>query len=157
MAGRNLRASSAAHFRVRFGLFAGDAGVLPVALSDEADCCLPLLSWSFAGPPLSAVVGSVEILPPSFSHRSSILFFRRFLAMSSGIGISSLLDSMSHSPSRRGNCHPLPSFIPSPNYLCSRHECLSLTLHVLSSRSDFRCPKPSASDTGKSDFLCGRE
>lgn len=61
----------------------------PVELTCEADSCLRSLRWSFVGPLLSAVAGSVETLPPSFSHRSSIFFFRRFLAVLSGITVSS--------------------------------------------------------------------
>ena len=75
------------HFRVRLRLFVGDAGAPTVELSlgflpSPLSLLLDLLA--------SALVVSVAILPPSFSHRSSIFFFRRFLAIGSGIVLSSL-------------------------------------------------------------------
>src|SRR5438094_2828558 len=45
--------------------------------------------WSFGGSFPAAPLGSVSIFPPSFSHRSRTFCLRRFLAMSSGVIISS--------------------------------------------------------------------
>lgn len=78
------------HFRVGLRLFVGDAESPTVELWLEDS----FLSWalsSLVGLLASALVVSVAILPPSFSHRSSIFFFRRFLATGSAIVVASLL------------------------------------------------------------------
>lgn len=79
------------HFRVGFRFFVGDAVASTDELSLGEDSFLPWRLSSLVGLLASALVVSVAILPPSFSHRSSIFFFRRFLAIGSGIGVSSLL------------------------------------------------------------------
>jgi hypothetical protein len=71
-------------------LFVGDAGPLTDDLSLGED---RFLLWPLSSPVgllASALVVSVAMLPPSFSHRSSIFFFRRFLAIGSGIVVSSV-------------------------------------------------------------------
>jgi hypothetical protein len=71
-------------------LFVGDAGTLTDDLSLGED---RFLLWPLSSPVgllASALVVSVAMLPPSFSHRSSIFFFRRFLAIGSGIVVSSV-------------------------------------------------------------------
>ena len=77
------------HFRLGLRLVVGDAGAPTVDLPREEDRFLPLAS--LVGLSSLAVVTSRAILPPSFSHRSSIFFFSRFLAIGSGIAVSSLL------------------------------------------------------------------
>jgi len=73
------------HFRVGLRLFVGDAGAPTVELSLGEDRFLPWPLSLLLGPLASALVVSVAILPPSFSQRSSIFFFRRFLAIGSDI------------------------------------------------------------------------
>ena len=73
------------HFREGLRLFVGDSGVPTVELSRGEDSFLPWPLSSLAGLVASTLGESVQILPPSFSHRSSIFFFRRFLAIGSGI------------------------------------------------------------------------
>jgi hypothetical protein len=71
-------------------LFVGDAGTLTDDLSLGED---RFLLWPLSSPVgllASALVVSVAMLPPSFSHRSSIFFFRRLLAIGSGIVVSSV-------------------------------------------------------------------
>jgi len=75
---------------VALRVFVGDAGALAVELSLGEDFFLSPLA-SLAGLLASAVVVSVAIFPPSFSHRSSIFFFRRFLVIGSAIVVASLL------------------------------------------------------------------
>jgi hypothetical protein len=72
-------------------LFAEDAGAPTVELLLGEDSFRPWPLSSLVGLLSSALVVSVAILPPSFSHRSSIFFFRRFLAIGSAIVVSSLL------------------------------------------------------------------
>ncbi len=79
------------YLRVGLRLFVGDAGAPTVELSLGEDSFLPGPLSSLVGLLESALVVSVAILPPSFSHRSSIFFFRRFLAIGSAIVVSSLL------------------------------------------------------------------
>ncbi len=79
------------HFRGGLRLFVGDTGPWTVELSLGEDSFLPRPLSSLVGVLASALVVSVVILPPSFSHRSSIFFFSRFLAIGSGIVVSSLL------------------------------------------------------------------
>src|ERR1043166_4781486 len=86
-AGRSsLPIRTAGYFRVNLRLFEGDAGAPTVALLREADSCLPFPSCSLVGL-VSAPAGSAAILPPSFSHRSSIFFFRRFLSIGLDIAL----------------------------------------------------------------------
>ena len=73
-----------AHFVVALRLFVRDAGT-PTVDSREPDNSLPLSLGSLVGLLSSALVGLGASLPPSFSHPSSIFFFRRFLAIGSGI------------------------------------------------------------------------
>ena len=68
----------------------GDAGDPTGELSLGEDSFLPWPLSSLVGLLASALVVSVAILPPSFSQRSSIFFFRRFLAIGSGIVVSLL-------------------------------------------------------------------
>lgn len=70
-----------AHFRVSFRFFVGVAGPPIVGLSREATRRLPSLSGFFASLVSGGIVESAAILPPSFSQRSSILFFKRFRAV----------------------------------------------------------------------------
>ena len=79
------------HFRVGLRFFVGDALAPTDELSPGEDSFLPWPLSSLVGLLASALVVSVAILPPSFSQRSSIFFFRRFLAIGSGIGVYSLL------------------------------------------------------------------
>ena len=83
------------HFRVDLLLFVGDAVAPTVDLSLGEDGFLPSVVSSLEDLLVSALVVSVAILPPSFSHRSSIFFFRRFLALGSGIVVSPLLSFVS--------------------------------------------------------------
>ena len=78
---------SVTHFRAGLRPFVGDGAAPTVKLSADEDSFLPRPSVVDV---LGSVV-SVAILPPSFSHRSSIFFFRRFLATGSAIVVSSLL------------------------------------------------------------------
>ena len=79
------------HFRVGLRLFVGEAGASTVELSLGEDRFCPWPLSSLVGLLASALVVSLAIVPPSFSHRSSIFFFRRFRAIGSGIAVSSLL------------------------------------------------------------------
>jgi hypothetical protein len=88
----------AAHFLAARRFFVGDAGPPTGALPPEADSCLRLPSCSLVG--LVSSAESAAILPPSFSHRSSIFFFRRFLAIGSGITMFPFYCSFSHNYSR---------------------------------------------------------
>jgi hypothetical protein len=79
------------HFRLGLRLFVGDAGASTVELSPGEDRFLPWSLSSLLDPLASALVVSVAILPPSFSQRSSIFFFRRFLAIGSDIAVVFLI------------------------------------------------------------------
>ena len=85
------RTLSTAHFRVALRLLVGDAGPPTLGSLREADSCLPLHSCWLVGLVSSAPAVSAAILPPSFSHRSSIFFFRRFLSIGLAIALSSFL------------------------------------------------------------------
>ena len=78
---------SATHFRMAWRLLVDLGSAVELSLGEDR-----FFTWllvSLVGLVSSALVVSLAILPPSFSHRSSILFFRRFLAIGSGIGESS--------------------------------------------------------------------
>jgi hypothetical protein len=79
------------HFRLGLRLFVEDAESPVVELSLGEDTFVSWALSSLVGLLASALVVSVAILPPSFSHRSSIFFFRRFLAIGSAIVVASLL------------------------------------------------------------------
>ena len=83
LARRNL---STAHFPEVLRFFVSDAGT-PTVDSREVGS-LPLPLGLLVGLIWSALAGSAATLPPSFSHRSSIFFFNRFLAIGSGIAVS---------------------------------------------------------------------
>lgn len=80
----NRAAAGTAHFPVALRLFVRDAGARTVE-SRETNGCLPFRFVLPVGLFSSALVGSAPTVPPSFSHRSSIFFCRRFLAIGSGM------------------------------------------------------------------------
>ena len=86
------------HCRGGLRVFVAGACAPSVALSRGEDSFLPWRFFSLVGLFASAPAVSVAILPPSFSHRSSIFLFRRFLADGSGIVVSSLVRRLSNAP-----------------------------------------------------------